>query len=551
MYLSAVSNRLASSIPRARVLGMIVGTAISRLCESPDKVMNFDVEEQETLESKAFMDLVYVEDKVGSVQDLKMTTSSPSSAVLPKKRNETKMAKSRPKQHPPLPPDSSKKIIAIEEISSSDTEGSDDLTPYAKPDGDPSDSDDDPTLINRSKPTAPVYIRDLISLLQSSSDNPDFVTLALRTAPSLIRRKASFGTELLENIDRLSSALINLASDVLSEPQNRADHFQSMIACITAQPAKMAPWFTEMWFQGDLSQEQRAGILTALGLAAREVGGFEDELISERKEEDFPSQKLPSHMAAVYSEAQASEPLTKVANRITSSTLRPMALEAADSLTGPNALKVRTFSSRMSVEKSRAAKQKQRSTRVPKDLHKLLSESFSLELCGRLQLILSSSSRHLASTSLLDPPLLRLATHTLIIYLDTLGPNAIQLPVVTRETLLLLTTLHNLPLSRDATVLPPVLNLLLLILDLNISAGSVAEERLITEFGSMISELVSWIVGLEGSIPDDAYGRGQSEGEEMMPWTVIAAGVRVKWAETGRKFQGRMLGLGLGMDGDF
>ena len=45
LYLNAVSNRLSASVPRARILGMVVGTAISRLVETPEKAMNFDLEE--------------------------------------------------------------------------------------------------------------------------------------------------------------------------------------------------------------------------------------------------------------------------------------------------------------------------------------------------------------------------------------------------------------------------------------------------------------------------------------------------------------------------
>ncbi len=73
-------------------------------------------------------------------------------------------------------------------------------------------------------------------------------------------------------------------------------------------------------------------------------------------------------------------------------------------------------------------------------------------------------------------------------------------------------------------------------------AGSTAEERLVTDFGPMIAELVSWAAGLgeRVSIPE-VHGE---EGLGMAtPWPVLVAGVQVKWQEVGRKFQGRMLGL--------
>jgi telomere length regulation protein len=90
------------------------------------------------------------------------------------------------------------------------------------------------------------------------------------------------------------------------------------------------------------------------------------------------------------------------------------------------------------------------------------------------------------------------------------------------------------------------LQLLLTVLDLNVEAGSTAEERLVTDFGPMLSELTSWLSGLGKTVTvpevEDEIG--------TMPWPVLVAGIQVKWHEVGRKFQGRMLGLMAGTDFD-
>ena len=78
----------------------------------------------------------------------------------------------------------------VEVMSDSEDEDAD-LMVYEKPDSDPEDDTDDPTAINRNKPTAPVYIRDLIAGLRDQ-ENYDRHELALATAASLIRRKANF-----------------------------------------------------------------------------------------------------------------------------------------------------------------------------------------------------------------------------------------------------------------------------------------------------------------------------------------------------------------------
>lgn len=535
-YLQAVSNRLGASLPRARFLGMLVGTAVSRLIDTPDRAMKFDMEEMESDDAKMFLDLVNVNDGIGTLDDLKrdltMRTTAPSSA--------SETPRSRKSEAPKKVVTSyTSKIISIEEVAD-DEESDDGLIPYQKPDDDPSDSEEDPTLINRSKPKAPVYISELVKALQAS-DKPDTVELALKTAPALIRRKAGFGTELLENINDLASTLINLQEGMSKETAQHL-RLRSLIACLVAQPAKMGPWFASMYFEGDFSLAQRASLLTTIGFGARELAGYADdpELSTDRQQSPFPSQRLPSNLAAIYA------PVDNLAKQLEHNTLQPMALEAADKLTGPDILKVRTFSSRLAVEKKTAQKAKDRQTRIPKDLHKLLAESIYLPLCCRMSLLLSSRPNTNATT-LFEPHILRLFLQTLTILLTTLGPHALQLYTVTRETLLLLTNLHVVTkLSTDAVVLPALLQLLLTVLDLNVAAGTVAEEHLVTEFGNMVAELVAWAgnVGNVVNVPET----GREDGG--MPWTVLSAGVQVKWHEVGRKFQGRMIGLvGADLDG--
>ena len=109
----------------------------------------------------------------------------------------------------------------------------------------------------------------------------------------------------------------------------------------------------------------------------------------------------------------------------------------------------------------------------------------------------------------------------------------------------LLTALHHVvKLACDPVVLPALLQLLLTTLDLNVEAGRTAEERLVTEFGPALAELVKWAGELERVV---SVPVAEGEGMDGMPWNVIAAGIQVKWHEVGKKFQGRMLGL---MGGD-
>lgn len=547
-----VSNRLSASVPRARFLGMIVATAVSKLVDKPDKVMDFGVEEMDNEEAHSWLELVNIVDHLGDMDDLKKS----SMMALPK--TERRRPPSAVSQRPPKPVQHSTKIIAIEEIPDSDKENASlqeeddpDLPPYARPDSDAEDSDEDPTLVNRNKPSAPVYITSLIKQL-NVSDDLSTTEVALKTAPSLIRRKANFGDELSTNLLPLAASLLNLQEGMSSNELQRLK-VEALIACLVSKPGIMGPWVASMYFEGDFSLSQRAALLAAVGLGTRELAGYDDSSAQNAAEgsnsqSTFPSNRLPPKLDTLY--AGITSPISAISTDLSHRTLQPMALEAADKVTGPDILKVRTFSSRMEVQKKAAAKAEARSKRIPKDLHKVLADAIYLPLCSRLTLVLSSlsTSPYLANSTLLHPAVLKLILQTLAIIISTLGPHALQLPVVTRETLILLTKLHSIPtLAHDPIILPIMLQILLTVLYLNVEAGSTAEERLVTEFGSMIAELISWSgsLGERVSIPEvDASDSGE------MPWPVLVAGIQVKWQEVGRKFQGRMLGLMAGTDFD-
>ena len=133
---------------------MIVGMAISELVEPAGKAMKFDLEGFDSEEAGWYMGLAKVDDKLGSIQDLQRLESG--------QEKIKKLAKKTSKPEVTWAPSSiqreSSKIVAIEEISDNDDDNEDEeeFMPYAKPDSDASDSEDDPTLVQRGKPTAPV-----------------------------------------------------------------------------------------------------------------------------------------------------------------------------------------------------------------------------------------------------------------------------------------------------------------------------------------------------------------------------------------------------------
>lgn len=152
-----------------------------------------------------------------------------------------------------------------------------------------------------------------------------------------------------------------------------------MIAVLLADPSKMGPWFSATFFNGDYSMGQRISVLTTLGLGARELAGMsrEDMTLTKYNEgspNTFPSKRLPDRLHKIY--AIESAPIANISNALESSILRPIAAEAADQATGPNALKVRTFSSRLAVEGKRQKA-------IPNQLAKVVADAFFLPLIGR------------------------------------------------------------------------------------------------------------------------------------------------------------------------
>lgn len=150
-YLRAISSHLAASSTRARFVGMVVGMAISQLLDSPDKAMKFDLEEMESDEALWFMSLPKTDDQAGSIKDLVAAQKDASDFHKLSKHENPKVKRSlkQPRNDTPT-----SRIISIEEIT--DESEYDDLLPYDKPDTDASDSDEDPTLVRRYKPKAPV-----------------------------------------------------------------------------------------------------------------------------------------------------------------------------------------------------------------------------------------------------------------------------------------------------------------------------------------------------------------------------------------------------------
>ncbi|USP77039.1 DNA replication checkpoint protein tel2 [Curvularia clavata] len=511
-HVNGMSNRIGASSVRARFLGIAVGVAISKMVDKPELQLKFELEGAEAEEASWYQRLTEVNDKVGSLKDLKSQQNSTASVKKP-----------QPKSKPTPKPTNLSGITEIQgprviEVMSESEDDDADLMMYEKPDSDPEDDTDDPTAINRNKPTAPVYIRDLIAGLRDQ-ENYDRHELALATAASLIRRKANFGTEVTDHLEDLATILTGLQDNSELEwfAQQRQ---QALIAVLLAKPAQMAQWFARSFFSGDYSLQQRIAMLTTLGIGARELAGMKDistdELVPPKP--NFPSKRLPPHLHQIYAEEDSGPSVARISSSMAREMLSPIASQAADQLSGPNILKVRTFSSRMEVEKKRHKP-------IPNALAQIVADNFFFPLTGRWWLQVRANSDSIYASTHLLPPFLQ----TLSILLNASGPNTLALPQMTREYWDLLLSVRGLA-SKDKNILNAVLFGFLMLLETNEN-----KERLATEQGRELMETQAWV-----KMVFDSLGAGSEEDEKVR---VLAAGVVVRCQEVVEKYQRRMAGI--------
>lgn len=222
------------------------------------------------------------------------------------------------------------------------------------------------------------YIRDLITSLQS--DDADTLSLALRTAPSLIRRKASFGAELRDQLPTLASTFTNLQDQFEMGDEFNDLRQAAMIATIVAEPRIMAPWYARQAFSGDYSLSQRAGMLVSIGLAARELGGFalpQNSAQVAQQQAQFPSRMLPPHLHHIYSAADSRQKMALKALEARDTAMLPAQTASIDALT--RAMEA-TMLTPVSTRKSAGLEKR---TRIIKnDLAAVVAESFFFPLTG-------------------------------------------------------------------------------------------------------------------------------------------------------------------------
>jgi telomere length regulation protein len=159
--MQGISHRLAAPSKRAMWLGMVVAMALSEVVDKADNRVIFDIEDMQSPEAKWYRQLIHVDDKLDDLNYLRGLLQ-PQPAPVP-----TSLTKGTPKSEKAMKGHEAKSAIGpvqtqtpipdgLRIVELSDSSEDDEFQPYAKPDSDSEDSDEDPTLVQRNKPRAPV-----------------------------------------------------------------------------------------------------------------------------------------------------------------------------------------------------------------------------------------------------------------------------------------------------------------------------------------------------------------------------------------------------------
>lgn len=371
-------------------------------------------------------------------------------------------------------------------------------------------------------------------------------TLALKAAPSLIRRKANYGTEVSDHIEDLASTILGL-KDTWEAPDFSKLRLQGMLALLIASPLEMGQYFSRAFYSGDYSLGQRISILTTIGLGAREIAGAgaKDDIAitgapfpSAAPSSSFPSKRLPEkahahYTAAVEAAAAAAAPMNALTTQLSRTMIAPLAASAADQLSGPSVLKVRgTFSSRMEVEARRAAPAANR-------LSSIIGEAFFYPLIGRWAVQMHSFGGGGGAAAAAagnappqaSPSVLAHLLKTLGMVLHAAGPFTLALPSLTREFWEFLLGLRARA-EDDRAVLEGLLFALLTLMDVNCEREG--QRRVAEEHARELLETQEWVA----RVLDRVRG-GEEEGERCR---MLAAGVLVRCREVVERFQRLMMG---------
>lgn len=318
IFLKAISNRLSSFSNNVKNLGVILA---DRVCDfgGREKIFQLDnIEGYDALLKKNSFNFV----KDVTIENAWNILNEP--LVIEEEENKNTIVKH------------------VEKLSISEKD-SDDESEFD------SDEEDDPTLSANHHISKPLYIKDILEYLSADDKLPqayDKRRIALETGPTLIRQKSTFGNEVTFYSEDLLTQLVGLTNTY--EDANFDDlRLNCLIAVVVANSPSALHLF-QLLLHGDYSLKQRMCMLSAVSLAARELKGLKDEVVSNSyKEKLFPSKTLPGPLHQQFLNLENSDQKYVENNRINpiykllqDEIIHEASEEAKDKLSGGKILRI-------------------------------------------------------------------------------------------------------------------------------------------------------------------------------------------------------------------
>lgn len=275
-FLAGISNRMQSISEAPRNLGIVFANHVCKLAQK-DEIFKVDLNYSKLIGSKIDTFQTSLE---WDVINSSLNFTKPLTQILlihPEKNTETTTLAQK-----------------VDKIS-------------LKIDSDDDSDDDDQTSQEETLPV-PIYIKQLLEYLNYDEKNPrahDTKMLALRHGSSLIRQK--FQNEVSFFANDLLTTLVGMTTDDQYQNELRV---QMMISVVVRYPDGVVH-LCDLLQTGDYSLQQRMVILSTISIAARELRGFDDQVVSFEKRA-FPSKKLPENLHKYYLE----EPTKEIQNEM-------------------------------------------------------------------------------------------------------------------------------------------------------------------------------------------------------------------------------------------
>ncbi|ODV84856.1 hypothetical protein CANARDRAFT_28984 [[Candida] arabinofermentans NRRL YB-2248] len=270
LFLEAMTNRLESNGEKLRFFGMIIGDLV-----------------HERLDGKPLFDIV---------EHIKKKTSFITEIGLFLKHHDEVM-----KNPYPIIKSSTLANISHGDYEEKNVMLTSDKLTNSRVDSDPEDSDDEEyvtTSIKKTVPT-PVYLKELISYLESDRQKDQLCyekhQLAFSILPNLVRTKHQ-SQELKFYSKQLLELIMNW-DNIYGFENFESWQLSSMISVTVGEFDSSIEYLVTAFFSGDLSLSKRVMILSCLGLSCRELSGFDDNFVSGKNTiENLGPQKLPEHL---------------------------------------------------------------------------------------------------------------------------------------------------------------------------------------------------------------------------------------------------------------